>query len=135
MLHQPLVHCICVAVLVSLSGCGSSDSLSIDGRVTFQGNLVKQGTIVFLDSSGGHAADGQIVDGSFSIAASQELKAGSYRLEVYATEETGRKIADPDYPGEMVSETRQVLPPRYNVMTELERKLDATTEQLVLDLE
>ena len=119
-----------------LPGCTDvPDALEAYGSVSYQGRSVESGTIILHGEGGKCIVSGEIVDGQFDITAEQGLVPGNYRVEIYANEKTGRTIPDPDDAGTTIQETRQILPERYNSLTELTREIDPTTDELVFELE
>lgn len=88
---QPLCA---VACLLMASGCGSSadelDLIPVRGEVTYNGQPLGEGTVVYLPetSSEGRQASGAIQsDGSFSLTTQKlddGVKAGSYQIAVLA---------------------------------------------------
>jgi hypothetical protein len=108
---------ICAAI--SLAGCTAEKTASIHGKVTLDNEPVANGSIVFLPTSGaGKKAAAAVEHGLYSISASDQLPAGSYRVEISWRKPTGRQISSAD-PGIMTDETREAIPARYNIESTL----------------
>ena len=107
------------------AGCGDSRRTSIEGTVTWDGQPLPSGSIVFLPLTGTESptAGGDIVDGKFSIPAKKGTFEGKFRVEITAERPSGRKIPHPGS-GELVEELEQYLPVRYNTASELEVEVE-----------
>lgn len=115
--------------VILLSGCGDAiQRVGVSGQVTLDGQPLEQGSITLLPLQGGPSAGGKIVDGSFEIDKQAGPSPGDYRVEIVSYQSTGRTIPDPDVPGEMIEETRQMLPARYNHSSELEASVRGDEE-------
>ena len=111
-----------VAALAA-AGCGTSDGKrhqAVSGRVTLDGKPLAAGAIAFVPA--GPDADptgGPIRDGAFSIPLADGPAPGAYTVSVYAQKPTGRSFPDPNDPGVTIEEKFEIIPPQYNVNTEL----------------
>ena len=109
------------------AGCGgSADGFShvgVSGKVVFDGKPLPSGTIVFVPLGSGAAAQGPITDGSYSIARSAGPSPGSFRVEISSIQPTGRRVPDNEYPGKTMEETRNVVPGRFNINSELRAEI------------
>lgn len=61
---------------------------------------------------------GKIVDGRFSVLPSGGASPGTFRVEITASRNTGRKVINPR-DGALIDEIVQYIPPRYNRNSEL----------------
>lgn len=99
---------------VFAAGCGRSDGMhAVTGRVTFDGQPVESGEIIFRspDGSEGSAA-GKITDGRYSLRSTPGLK----RIEITAR----REIETPPAPsGEPAIGFESYIPEKYNRQSEL----------------
>jgi hypothetical protein len=104
-------------------GCGSTpdgfDRTAVDGVVKLDGKDLDTGRVLFIPLKVGATASGSIAGGRFQIPLSEGPSPGPYRVEVYSTQSTGRKIPSADDPRELVDETTNIVPQRYNVQSEL----------------
>ena len=104
-----------IAVVIFM-GCGQSGPRRVDvsGNVTLNGQPLAEGSIRLVPFDGGLTAGSAIEDGRFHIAKHEGPVAGEYRVEIVSFQPTGRQISDPDFPGQMRQERRQIIPARYN---------------------
>lgn len=97
MFARKMIACLCVATLTAVPGCGSGNGLNlakVRGKVTFKGQPLKFGTIMFEpdDSRGtsGPSAVGPITtDGSFVMSTEESgdgAIVGSHRVAVVGLE-------------------------------------------------
>jgi len=99
-------------------GCGPR-TFPITGAVTFDGEPVAAGTIVFEPADGrGPTAGGIVAAGRYEVAAPTP---GKKRVRIFATRSTGRMVpADPVPNSPLVEETEPYIPDTYNARTTLE---------------
>ena len=64
------------------------------------------------------------MDGQFALSSKDGLVPATYQVRINASELTGRTIVDPAGDIE-IPETREMIPPRYNMQTELTREVTA----------
>jgi len=114
-----IVATCCTALLLAslpaLAGCDRGSPLySVSGEVTFAGEPVAAGAIVFADaacSADAHSA--RIEAGRYALRTTP----GDKTIRITATRETGKIIEGAM--GVTYPETIDVIPPRYNTKTEL----------------
>ena len=101
-------------------GCGSSTGdlppmFEVTGSVTFDGEPLESGSIVF-DSADGQSTPvgGSVENGTYKV----EAPPGRKVVRISASRETGEK----DMYGETITES--YIPPRYNTESELERTVE-----------
>ncbi|MCI0331891.1 MAG: carboxypeptidase-like regulatory domain-containing protein [Planctomycetes bacterium] len=101
------LYCIVLAAAtLGAIGCGqASDSVTLEGKVTYQGEPLKHGSVTFFPAAGRPVNAGLSTDGSYSI----ELSPGEYVVAVSYTEPlpAGYREGDP------VPPPKFVLPPKY----------------------
>ena len=109
-------------VVVALAGCGGSSrsSYQVAGTVTFDGEKVERGAIVFtpLDNTT-HAGAAQIVNGDYAV----ELPPGTYRVEITANREHPTKRDRLD-----MSLIEQYIPANYNTDSQLSLEVVAVDQ-------
>jgi hypothetical protein len=113
--HRPALPFLLVCTL--LAGCSDdSGKATISGTVTLDGQPLKDGTIRFVPVDGQTpTAEAVITDGQFSV----EVPHGEKQVSISSSKVVGKRQAydAPDSP--TVDMVEEVLPPRYNVQTEL----------------
>ena len=109
---------VALALLVS-PGCGGSDqleSVEISGTVTFDGEPVKEGEIVFRAADAQvRSCGGPITDGKFSFKGSP----GAKKVEITAMREVPGKMDTTSNPGEESPLMEMYIPAEYNDETTL----------------
>jgi hypothetical protein len=119
---------------VCLPGCSWSKLKPVEGRVTWEGQPLEEGTITFRPADGkGPSAEAPIVKGQYSV----NVKPGDKKIAIQGYKVEGQRRAselDPNSP--MVPNKRQLIPPRYSDRdkTELTRKIEAGASKLDFDL-
>ena len=103
-------------LLVLALGCGRGDfpRVVVFGDVTCGGKKVDSGTVRFAPLEARTllpSTTGVISNGQYRIEFRGGVPLGNYRVEVYAQQLTGKKIAD--RVGRMVEETVPIGPPIY----------------------
>ena len=123
----PAVVLVAAVGLLTLSGCGDDGipRVPVSGTVTLDDKPLAQGAILFQPTGGGPSAGGTIVEGEFTIPGDRGPSPGTYLVEVRSYQGTGKKIPDPDFPGKMEEQTRNVVPRRYNEQTTLRQEVSA----------
>lgn len=112
-----IVYCgvaICLGAL--LAGCGPSgpETYEVSGEVTFDGQPVAEGQIVFRSAEGSSASwAGAIKDGRYALAAT----AGKKRVEITATRQVQTAQDSPSGQGAFTFES--YIPAKYNSQSEL----------------
>jgi len=107
---------VAIAVAVTaLAGCGSSGTAA-SGDVTFDGQPVDDGGIVFVPDGGADATQvgASIHDGKYAIDDGRGLRPGKYKVQITWMKKTGKKFQGADG---IEDEKLQVLPPRFNTET------------------
>ena len=110
-----------LAGLVFCWGCGSG-LVSVEGQVTWQGQPVEEGTIVFEPVDGqGPSAGGKIQNGQYRLSGESAVQPGEKIVRITAARKTGRKIeaGPPSPPGSWVEEVESYIPAEYNSQSKL----------------
>lgn len=98
--------------------------MAVTGHVTYDGQPLKQGQVVFEPRGAGRMAIGQVVDGRYSIAAQRGPLPGEYVVRITSTRATGEKAsAGPTGGNELRDVYEQFLPEKYNDRSELVVKI------------
>lgn len=122
-----------LAGLWLLASCSSSPPRGIiHGEVTFDGQPVEDGTILFEPESGqGQTAGGPIKDGKFTA----EAPVGKMRVRIHGNKKTGRRYKVYDTPeSPLVDEVVELLPPKFNVNSELTLEVKPGEQQVPFHL-
>lgn len=131
---------ICGAFL--LPGCGGNGAelnrAEVSGDVTVNGAPLEEGSIAFLPTEGtqGPSVGGTINQGRYLIPVEEGPVVGTYRVEIRATRETGRKIeaGPPSPPGTMIDEVKAFIPAKYNAKSTLTAEIKSGTNESDYDL-
>nr|WP_303652905.1 hypothetical protein [Paludisphaera mucosa] len=120
------------ALATAMAGCwgcgGEADPYQrfpVHGTVQLDGKPLKAGTINFVPGGPGASGTAEIVDGAFLLGVAEGLSPGGYRVEVYSSQPTGRKVPNPDDPGAQIDETLSLVDRRYNVASTLKAEIPA----------
>jgi hypothetical protein len=107
--------------LVLLGGCGSDPRIPIGGNVTFDGQLVMDGSIVMEPADGqGQSTGGKILEGRYDLTGEAAPLPGKKSVRIIATRKTGRKVTPGlASAGTMVDEIERYIPAIYNRQTTL----------------
>lgn len=115
---------VAAAVALSLSGCGGTGQVEVEGDVSYDGQPIKAGSIAFIADGGpGPNGGAAIIDGKYRIPADIGPKPGRYKIDIRWAKPTGSSFKSES--GEMVENTKEGLPDKYNVKTELREEVKA----------
>jgi hypothetical protein len=146
MFKGQIVSVAIACAIVTACGCGAGggdDRIHVAGRVTVQGEPVKQGEIRLAPINGtpGHANITKIVDGAFRFEG-RGVQPGTFRVEIksfrpirgakpYTSEQADGhpEIKAGDIP------TEQYLPPRYHRESTLEFTVDGSSSEVSKDFD
>ena len=126
------------ATLPLLGGCGGSgDGVSrgaVKGKVTLDGEPLQEGRIMFEPTGGnqGPVAGGSIEGGAYEIGVEKGVVVGKNLVRINAIRKTGKKVKS-IMSDEMVDETEEAVPEKYNTNSTLEK--DVQAGENVLDFE
>jgi hypothetical protein len=104
-----------------MTGCDKQPRTSVSGKVTFDGQPLPAGQIVFEPAGAGRLGIAQISDGAYTMPAANGPTAGKYVVRITATRPTGRK-AQAGYGNDrknLVDQFEQFLPAKYNDQSQL----------------
>jgi hypothetical protein len=119
--RRGLVLGVALLAAVPLAGCADDGPArkAVSGTVALDGRPLDAGSITFAPVDGFTAANAEVVDGAFRIDRASGLAPGRYQVQIVADRSTGKTIPNPDFPDRTIEEVNNVIPPRYNVKTEL----------------
>lgn len=103
-----------------LAGCGSSDNgvvrYPVSGKVTWNGQPLPEGDIIFIPAEKSARPEGAAIkEGQFEL----ELIAGTMRVEIRASRETGEMTDSAVDPGQKIPVVENYIPTKYNDNSEL----------------
>jgi hypothetical protein len=109
-----------VIACLAIGGCGSKhepERFPVTGTVTLDGKRLAEGLIYFKTIAAGSIDSAEIKDGKFQCKA----EAGERRVEISAYENGATRAAgnDPMIPKTSQTRGRNLLPPRYNLESQL----------------
>lgn len=113
-------------------GCGPSglDTQPVSGKVTFDGQPIAEGRILFRGmGSDPRAFSAEIKNGQYQM----EALAGKMRVEITASRPVPGKF-DESNPGEKVPVGEMYIPARYNSQSELTAEVTSGQNELNFDL-
>jgi hypothetical protein len=119
---------------IVLLGCSQGPAVgTVTGEVTFEGQPVQKGYVIFSPSDGqSQTAGAEIVDGKFKA---ERVPVTKMKVELHGVKKTGKKIKAYDTPDSPVSEEEiELLPPKYNFNSELTLDVKPGTQHEKYDL-
>lgn len=125
-LHICLISVAGLGLLLA-AGCSRAPEgplrVAVSGTVSLDGVPVERGTINLIPAAAGSSlrkASALVTDGGFDIPAAKGPNVGSYTVELRWLKPTGRKIPGfADIGEDMIEETVEAIPARYNVKSTL----------------
>ena len=124
-----------VGLALSL-GCDGGPRSSVKGKVTFEGEPVDDGGIMFLpigeDEGERVRATGDIRGGEYFFDSQSGPNPGKHRVEIYWYKKTGRKIKSEG--GNVKDEFVPGLPPRFNEKSDLTADVQRGRNTIEFDL-
>jgi hypothetical protein len=100
-------------------GCGGAGLATVEGTVTFDGQPVENGSIVFEPADGvGPATGGMIERGKYLLDGENRVPPGKKIIRITAARNTGKKV-EPMPGAPKVDEVEQFIPPAYNSASKL----------------
>src|SRR5262245_5292083 len=113
--------CVCALVLAAictLSGCSTGPAVgTVTGEVTFDGKPVKDGHVTFTPVDGkGQTGGAPITDGKFRA---EQVPALKMKVELHGNKVIGKRKAYDTPESPVFDEVVELLPPKYNVNSEL----------------
>src|SRR5688572_17804468 len=106
-----------LAVALAALGCGRADLPHrgrIHGKVTLDGKPLAAGNVRFIAlEHGGLNVLAPVANGGYDVPEGRGLVKGKYRVE-FSVPKDGRRIPNPDFPGQWTVERLESLPARYH---------------------
>lgn len=114
MRHTFLARLALLGLVVFLVGCGGPKGREkVNGKITFKGVPLDQGSIAFLPAdpaSGGSQEGSMIKNGKYEVPAKQGLLPGKYKVVISSPEPVGS--VEP-FPGEAAPPAEDRIPPEF----------------------
>lgn len=121
---------ICANACALLAGCSNEPrQYDVIGSVTYQGQPIADGQILFEDEGGSGRWPGVIKNGRYQLRAT----AGPKLVRLTATKETGRMLE-----GAMdtkVPERIEIIPAKYNQQSQERRTVESKSQEINFDLQ
>ena len=124
-----------LVLLPLLFGCGGPDNRAeVSGTVRLNGTPLATGSISFVPTEGteGPSSGGEITNGKYRVFRAKGVAVGKNRVSIRSVAKTGRKVADRH--GELEDEKVQVVPRKYNDVSEIVCTVQPGSNQLDFDL-
>lgn len=129
---QQLLCALCLGISITMvSGCGSNGprTHTISGEVTFDGQPIKEGRILFRNTEGdGKAYSATITDGKYEL----ECETGKMQVEVTASRIIPGKFDNANGVPEPVGE--MYIPKQYNTETTLNADVSSSERTFNFEL-
>lgn len=118
-------RCALLGIAFVVSGCNESPRNAVSGTVTFEGQPLADGYVMFVPLNGtpGPTAGANIKDGKFEVEQQGSVFAGDFRVEIVASRPSNRKVLSQES-GKMVTVPEQYIPIRYNQESELQASVE-----------
>ena len=118
-------------LLIAIVGCGNKLG-SVDGSVTLDGQPVPDGMVTFIKQGTEPGREGAVIkDGKFSA----QIPPGSYKLELNGQKDNGSRVQKGfDGKDEVIPQTVERFPDKYNKKTELTQEIKAGANPVKLEL-
>lgn len=112
-----LVLSLMAVALFALAGCGaSSNTIKVEGAVTFDGQPVEKGEIIFTPANdAGQSAASKIENGKYQC----QVPPGTHKVRITAYREVPGQV-DRSNPGVEVPVVEMYIPDQYNAKSTLE---------------
>jgi hypothetical protein len=127
---RPFVLLVCISLCAVLAGCSNEPrQYEVQGSVTYQGQPITDGQILFEDEGGSGRWPGTIRNGQYQLKAT----AGPKLVRLTATKETGRMLE-----GAMdtkVPERVEIIPAKYNQQSQERRTVEAKSQEINFELQ
>jgi hypothetical protein len=131
-----------IGCLAAGCGCGRNgpERAVVSGKVTFRGELLKQGQIRFIpiDGSDVPASGALILDGQYTADGNGGVPVGAHRVEILAGLRTGlaeraQEASPPSSPKAKESSRSLRLPAKYNSQSQLEITVKSRSARITRD--
>lgn len=115
----------------AVSGCGAGKGGNIvSGQVTFDGQPLANGQVVFEPQGPGKMSIAQINNGEYRLPANFGVQTGKFVVRITSLRPTGQKVKPASYSQDQAPSDvyEQFLPPKYNQRSELTIAVDPSSD-------
>jgi hypothetical protein len=131
--------CVLMAMLAScLGGCGGRgiETVPVVGRVSFEGEPIKEGRIRFFPVEGttGPMTGAEIREGQYEVQNRGGVPVGKHRVEIEARR-FGKGGSGPEVPGLGNPAVEQFIPAKYNRQSQLFVTVESGSGKKTLDFD
>lgn len=127
---QRITAALAVLMLVAATGCGGGGDVKVAGDVSFKGEPVPKGEIIFSPSDGGQSVAAAIENGRYEM----QVPLGQHQVRITGYRDVPGKF-DRSNPGQETPIVEMYIPDQYNAKTTLDASVDSSTDQLDFPLE
>jgi hypothetical protein len=132
-------QCVLVGLSVGcLGGCGARgiETVPVVGRVTFEGEPIKEGRIRFfpVEGTAGPMTGTEIQEGQYEVRNRGGVPVGKHRVEIEARR-LRRGATGPEMPGVGNPAIEQFIPAKYNQRSELFVTVESGSSKKTLDFD
>lgn len=125
---------------VAAIGCskGAADRTIVSGAVTYQGQPVAAGRILFLPTAGDGAfsCGAEIADGRYEASAKGGVPAGTFAVKIFAYRDSSSPASKAEVVGVSTDQPQeQYLPAKYNEKSELTLTVNPNQKQITQDFD
>jgi hypothetical protein len=126
-------YALVVVAICAVAGCSTGAAVgTVTGEVTFDGKPVKDGHVTFTPVDGkGQTGGAPIVDGRFRA---EQVPALRMKVELHGNKVIGKRKAYDTPESPVMDEVAELLPPKYNVNSELTLEVKRGSQDVKYDL-
>ena len=124
-MFQRISAAFLLLTLAAATGCGSGGAVKLAGDVSFKGQPVENGEIIFTPTDGQQSIATPIENGRYQI----EVPLGSHKVQISGYREVPGKF-DRSNPGQEEPIVEMYIPDQYNARSTLEASVDGSTDKL-----
>lgn len=118
------------AALATGCGGGGAKTVKVSGKVTFNGEPVREGQVVFKRATDQKEWSGAIKDGAYELSCEE----GNMKVEIVASRTIEGKFDTTSNPGHKEPVREMYIPKKYNSESTLTAKVGASSTDIPFDL-
>ena len=125
-MNLPITAAFAVLSLIATVGCGSSGGpVTIAGDVSFKGQPIEKGEIIFTPTDGQQSVASTIENGRYEA----QVPPGAHQVRISGYRDVPGKF-DRSNPGEETPIVEMYIPDQYNARSKLEARVESSTDKL-----